>query len=94
MPELPKDWKVSDVQIFPSEFGPSVEMAIREPDGKRLSLFAVRPGAFAVQPVSHLALDNAEAAYWQIGEVAYALIASDKDLELDRAAEGLARSLY
>ncbi|PKA43372.1 anti-sigma factor (plasmid) [Rhizobium sullae] len=94
MPELPKEWEVSDVQIFRSEFGPSVEMAIREPDGKRLSLFAVRPGAFAVQPVSHLALDNAEAAYWQIGEVAYALIASDRDLELDRAAEGLARSLY
>lgn len=94
MPELPKDWKVSDVQIFPSEFGPSVEMEIQETDGKRLSLFAVRPGAFAVQPVNHLALDNAEAAYWQIGEVAYALVAGDRGLDLDRAAEGLSRSLY
>lgn len=94
MPELPKGWKVSDVQIFPSEFGPSVEMAIQEADGKQLSLFAVRPGAFAVQPVGHLALDNAEAAYWQIGEVAYALVAGDGGSNLDRAAEGLARSLY
>jgi anti-sigma factor RsiW len=94
MPELPKGWKVSDVQVFPSEFGPSVEMAIQEADGKQLSLFAVRPGAFAVQPVGHLALDNAEAAYWQIGEVAYALVASNSELNLDRAAEGLARSLY
>lgn len=94
MPELPKDWKISDVQIFPSEFGPSVEMAIQEPDGKRLSLFAVRPGAFAVQPVAHVVIDNTDAAYWQIGEVAYALIASGEDLDLDRTAEGLARSLY
>ena len=94
MPELPKGWKVSDVQIFPSEFGPSVEMAIQEADGKQLSLFAVRPGAFAVQPVGHLALDNTEAAYWQIGEVAYALVAGDGGSNLDRAAEGLARSLY
>jgi hypothetical protein len=69
-------------------------MAIQEPDGKRLSLFAVRPGAFAVQPVSHRVVDNTVAAYWQIGDVAYALIAGDKDLNLDRTAEGLARSLY
>jgi anti-sigma factor RsiW len=94
MPGLPKEWKVADVQIFPSEFGPSVEMAIKEPGGKQLSLFAVRPGAFAVQPVQHIALDNAEAAYWQIGDVAYALVASDRDLNLDRVADELARSLY
>ncbi|EJT06106.1 anti-sigma factor [Rhizobium sp. CCGE 510] len=94
MPELPKDWKVADVQIFPSEFGPSVEMAIEQSDGKRLSLFAVRPGAFEVKPVSHLALEKAEAAYWQIGEVAYALIADESGLNLDQAAERLARSLY
>lgn len=94
MPELPKDWKIVDLQIFPSEFGPSVEMSIEEADGKRLSLFAVRPGAFEVQPVSHLALEKTEAAYWQIGEVAYALIADDSGLNLDQAAERLARSLY
>jgi len=94
MPVLPNDWKISDVQIFPSEFGPSVEMAIEQADGKRLSLFAVRPGAFEVQPVSHLTLAKTEAAYWQIGEVAYALIADDGDLNLDQAAERLARSLY
>jgi anti-sigma factor RsiW len=94
MPELPKGWKVADVQIFPSDFGPSVEMAIEEADGKRLSLFAVRPGAFEVKPVSHLALEKTEAAYWQIGEVAYALIADNSGTNLDQAAERLARSLY
>lgn len=94
MPDLPKDWKVDDVQIFPSEFGPSVEMAVQQADGKRLSLFAVRPGAFEVQSVNHITLDKTEAAYWQIGDVAYALVAGDGGLNLDKAAEGLARSLY
>jgi anti-sigma factor RsiW len=94
MPQIPKEWTVSDVQVFPSEFGPSVEMAIRTDDGKQISLFAVRPGAFSVQSVKHIALDNADAAYWQIGDVAYALVAADRTMPLDRAAEVLARTLY
>ncbi len=94
MPQLPEDWSISDVQIFPSEFGPSVEMALKTTDGRQLSLFAVRPGAFAVQSVSHIALDNAESAYWQIGDVAYALVADDRNINLDQAAEKLARTLY
>ncbi len=94
MPQLPEDWKISDVQIFPSEFGPSVEMAIKTPQDRQISLFAVRPGAFAVQSVKHVALDKAEAAYWQIGEVAYALVAGDREINLDAEADRLARTLY
>ncbi|KQV70272.1 anti-sigma factor [Rhizobium sp. Root1220] len=93
MPQLPDGWKIADVQIFPSEFGPSVEMAIQTTEGK-LSLFAVRPGAFAVQSVKHVVLDDADAAYWQIGDVAYALVSGDKNANLDRAADQLARTLY
>jgi anti-sigma factor RsiW len=94
MPQLPEDWTISDVQIFPSEFGPSVEMTVKTADSKQLSLFAVRPGAFAVQSVTHVALDKAEAAYWQIGDVAYALVAGDRDINLDAEADRLARTLY
>jgi anti-sigma factor RsiW len=94
MPQLPQDWTISDVQIFPSAFGPSVEMAIVTADKKQLSLFAVRPGVFAVQSVSHIALDNAETAYWQIGDVAYALVTADRSITLDQAADRLARTLY
>ncbi|MGO7424928.1 anti-sigma factor, partial [Rhizobium ruizarguesonis] len=54
----------------------------------------IRRAPFEVKPVSHLTLEKAEAAYWQIGEVAYALIADDRGLNLDQAAERLARSLY
>jgi hypothetical protein len=69
-------------------------MAIKTAQGKPLSLFAVRPGGFAVQPVHHVALHSAEAAYWQIGDVAYALVAGDRDINLDAAADKLARTLY
>lgn len=98
MPDLPKGWRVVDTQIFPSEFGPSVEMTIEAgdtgADGKRLSLFAVRPGNFAVLKVAQVTRDGIRAAYWQIGEVAYALISDGPSDQLGGEAEKLARSLY
>ena len=93
MPELPKDWQVADVQIFPSDFGPSVEATL-EKDGMRISLFAVRPGHFAVEPVKERKVDGAEAAWWQIGEIAYALVSSDPDARLSDEADLLKNSLH
>jgi anti-sigma factor RsiW len=93
LPDLPRDWVVSDAQIYPSEFGPSVELAITG-RGERLSLFAVRPGSFSVEKVAHVALDGVQAAYWRIGEVAYVLIADGKSSNLDSEAGQLARTLY
>jgi anti-sigma factor RsiW len=93
MPELPAQWKVEDVQIFPSDFGPSVEATV-EKDGLRLSLFAVRPGQFAVEPVKELKMADAEAAWWQIGEIAYALVSSDRNAGLTDEAELLRNTLH
>lgn len=93
MPELPKDWQVADIQIFPSDFGPSVEATVQK-DGMRMSLFAVRPGHFAVEPVKEVKLDGAEAAWWQIGDIAYALVSSDPQAELAAQADRLKRSLH
>lgn len=94
LPELPGGWRVTDAQIYPSEFGPSVEMMVDAGKDGHLSLFAVRPGTFAVKDVSHVKRDDVQAAYWQIGEVAYALIGNGKAGQLDGDAEKLARSLY
>ncbi len=94
MPELPTDWKVVDVRIFPSDFGPSVEASVRTPDGSNISVFAGRPGYFAVEPVKDLNLSNAEAAWWQVGEVAYALVSSTPNIGLADEAETLKHSLY
>lgn len=94
MPELPAGWTVDDMQIFPSAFGPSVDVAIETADLGRLSLFAVRPGVFDVLPVAKTAQNGATAAYWQVGDVAYALVSSGADPEmLERRASGIERSL-
>ncbi len=94
MPELPGDWKVADVQVLPSAFGPSVEMSVATKDFGTVSLFAVRPGSFDVVPATLVLKDDLNAAYWQVGEVAYALVAKADSRELDKAASKLARSLY
>ncbi|WP_187971803.1 anti-sigma factor family protein [Aquibium microcysteis] len=94
MPALPSDWGVRDVQIYPSRFGPSVEMTLDAGDLGYVSLFAVRPGTFdVVQPTLAPAGDVAS-AYFQIGEVAYALVASADVEQLDRAAGKLSATLY
>lgn len=94
MPELPKEWKVVDVQVFPSEFGPSIEAAVRTEEGILVSLFAGRPGGFAVEQITNLNLAGAEAAWWQLGEVAYAVVSSTPDTGLTDEAETLKNSLY
>ena len=95
MPALPDDWRVRDVQIFPSPQGPSVEMAVETEDFGALSLFAVRPGRFDVIAADVTAAGGTTAAYWQIGDVAYALVADRAERrDLERAAETLAGTLY
>jgi anti-sigma factor RsiW len=94
IPVLPEDWTVTDVQIFPSTFGPSVEMAIRTETFGVVSLFAVRPGVFDVVAATLAHQADLTAAYWQVGDVAYVLVAKAESGELDRAATRLARSLY
>ncbi|MDW6025346.1 anti-sigma factor [Mesorhizobium sp. BAC0120] len=94
MPKLPKDWKVSDVQIYPSQFGPSVEMTASSEGLGLVSLFAVRPGTFdVVKPTIGPAADISS-AYFQIGEVAYVLVARGDVHDLDRTAERLSDTLY
>jgi len=94
MPSLPKDWKVRDVQIYPSRFGPSVEMAVDTKDMGLVSLFAIRPGTFDVVKPTVAPSGDISSAYFQIGEVAYAVVAKSGVHDLDRAAETLARTLY
>jgi len=94
IPELPGSWRVKDVQVYPSQFGPSVEIAADSKDLGRLSLFAVRPGTFDVASPRLVTIEDTSAAYFQIGEVAYALVANPDAERLDHAAELLARSLY
>jgi anti-sigma factor RsiW len=94
MPELPGDWRVTDMQVYPSQFGPSVELALQAGDLGPLSLFAVRPGEFDVVPVTISDSTDVAAAYWQVGEVAYALVVRADAHDLERTASRLADTLY
>ena len=95
LPDLPKGWSVIDTQVFPSAYGPSIELVLEPRKGERLSLFAVRPGSFGVQHVLLFHADNARAAYWQIGDVAYALVSESRRADdLAETARDLSRTLY
>lgn len=95
LPTMPSEWAVRDAQVFPSTYGPSVELEVEPQSGERLSLFAVRPGNFAVQQVLLKQEGQTNAAYWQIGEVAYALISETENVDkLAEEARRLARTLY
>lgn len=89
-----RHWEVADVQIFPSTSGPSVEIVIRTEALGTASLFAVRPGKFKVASVIFTHKDDFNAAYWQVGEVAYALVAKAGCRELDKATTRIAKSLF
>ncbi|MBQ9351864.1 anti-sigma factor [Phyllobacterium sp.] len=94
IPAMPEKWTVHDVQLFPSNFGPSVEMEIRSDSLGPISLFAVRPGAFDVVKPRALRVNGTSAAYFQIGDVAYALVSDAATADLEKAALGLAKTLY
>lgn len=94
VPDLPQGWRVADVQIFPSTYGPSLEMAIKSEQLGTLSLFAVRPGSFNVRPTTVAVKNEVTAVYWQLGEVAYALVGKAESGVLEEAAGKLVKTLY
>lgn len=94
MPELPTGWRVSDVQVYPSPFGPSVEMVVHSDDFGTASLYAARPGQFVVMLPTINQTDGATTAYWQVGEIAYALVAAGEPRPVSAAAQTLFESLF
>ncbi|MGV6872864.1 anti-sigma factor family protein [Pseudochelatococcus sp. B33] len=99
LPALPDDWRVEDVAIAPSAYGPGVRLSIGTPDLGPVSLIALRPGVFDVVPVTVAHKDAFAIAHWQIGDVAYALVAREGGgggdaREIDHAADRLIRTLY
>ncbi len=94
IPELPSAWRVIDAQVFPSRYGPSVEMALDVENLGLVSLFAVRPGVAERIPVTVTQQDGLTMAYWQVDETAYVLSGEVSDRTLDRAAARLAKTLH
>lgn len=95
LPEVPADWSVRDVQVFPSPQGPSVEMSLDAAELGAVSLFAVRPGNFTVLQPRSAVRAGTTVAWFQIGEVAHVLVSTGaEDEALTTSADRLAHSLY
>lgn len=86
VPDLPSGWKVSDVQLFPSDLGNSLTVTLVTDSGEVLSLFAAR----AETPAEELPLmeqrEKNAIAYWEKGPLAYALVGEMEPERLRRFA--------
>lgn len=93
MPTLPQDWIVTDVQVYPSRFGPSVEMALDAGMLGRASIFAARPGDFVTIPPTTARNGDTTFAHWQMDEIAYVLVGRARPDAILTAAHDLADTL-
>ncbi|HWW57772.1 MAG TPA: anti-sigma factor [Sphingopyxis sp.] len=92
VPKVPADWKVTDVQVFPTDRGPALVMALKTRDGDQLSLFAKRERNGAPQDPDAVREGSHSVAYWGRGDMSYALVGDSEPSAIDARAEALARS--
>jgi anti-sigma factor RsiW len=90
VPALPEGWGITDVQIFPSDEGPALQIMIRTPDNKALSMFAVRSKAAAPDRPITIQQGKTAVSYWRKADMAYALTGTDSPAMLNIAARDLA----
>jgi len=90
MPNLPADWRVTDVQLFPFDRGPALMVVVRTPRGEALSIFAIREPTAAPERPNAIQAGAESVAFWRLGDVSYALIGDDAPEDVDASAEALA----
>lgn len=91
MPDLPHDWRVTDVQLFPTERGPALVVAVRTDAGQNFSLFALRDRSRAPERPDAVREGTESVAYWRRGDMSYALTGSAEPRLMDATAEALTR---
>lgn len=92
VPQVPADWKVTDVQLFPTERGPALVMALKTGEGDHLSLFAKRGRESAPEQPDAVREGEHSVAYWRRGDMSYALVGDSGPAAIDARAETLARA--
>src|SRR3546814_4637927 len=68
VPKLPRDWRVRDVQILPSDEGLAVQVMVSNGQGEVMSLFAVRADMDAPVNPDVVSEGGDSIAYWQEGD--------------------------
>jgi anti-sigma factor RsiW len=94
LPELPRDWRVIDAQVFPSRLGHSVELALEAEPLGLVSIFAARSGSFGVIAPTLTRSGQGATVYWQSGELVYALTGAAPEAALEQASARLHASLH
>jgi len=92
LPPVPRDWRVTDVQVFPSDEGPSVGVAFTTPAGP-VSLFAFHVGKADWIAPTIAQRGRSAVSYWQSGDLAFALIGPSDEAQLRRIAGRLTRAV-
>jgi anti-sigma factor RsiW len=90
VPVLPAGWRVTDVQLFPSDEGPALQIMIRTARNQIVSIFAVRSAVRAPSIPETTKRGNTNVAYWRHGDMAYALTGVAAPAALEFAARDLA----
>jgi anti-sigma factor RsiW len=74
LPVLPADWRLIDVEVFPSDDGPSAQLLIDAGEAGEVSLFSSRTrGDGTVHPVV-IRQDGETVAFWEIDGQSFVLI--------------------
>lgn len=82
LPVLPLSWRLLDVQVFPSDDGPSVSLFIETAPGRELSLFAVRASTRVSGTPVVTSSKGEYAAYWEEEGGAYVLTGEGSSNEI------------
>ncbi|WP_426387152.1 anti-sigma factor family protein [Sphingobium sp. R-21] len=91
MPQLPDDWHVTDVQLFPTDKTPALLMAVRTETGHRMTIFAVHQKTAAPEHPDAVREGEQSVAYWRRGDMSYALTGDQEPGFMDATAEALTR---
>ena len=76
LPDLPSDWTVRDVQVFPARQGTGVEIALDAGGLGDLALFATQIASNATASEDVAPFSDGPTAYWHVDRTAYALSGS------------------
>ena len=89
VPTLPVNWRILDVQLFPSDEGPALQLSLQTERGQLLSIFAVRASTSAPAEPDAIRRGAESVAFWREGDFSYALTGAATPEELDRVADDL-----
>lgn len=74
LPVMPTNWRLADVQVYPSDDGPSAQLLIDTGDGRQISLFSSRiDDKRALDPVV-VDRQGETMAFWEIDGQSFVLI--------------------